>query len=521
MREIIDKLDRVLLTEKSRGLLYRSKGDRFFKGKKDNPESVLIFDKVDYFPSQPGTYGSHEEMIEAYKELEAKYPTLQNVNTPTKAMKSFAIITLIDQESNQSVYTSRFFSEIKSDMAGAWKNSELSSIPNEYQLEKEASLKSSYKLKPNDIFPSPARFGSAESLLRAFENSEAAQPFVPGFKMMYSDPPQFPVFENAGEYITAIRDDLGEIIGPVAIIQGLPMGSGLDSATQDLLGTGNWAGSSINFPSSKTAGLVDSYIMSTSGVELGISSKGEKGATASIKNIFDGVDQIKQKGTDEQKQLLEKYKDQVQLLTFLATASVISFPIDYGYSKKWIERETGDWIRYLIEKGAKDLTGVDPFAARQIEKLVLGKGAKIDNPRYNIGYHALAALANMAAEDINKDKLFGEACLKFLNSSPIVQLHMSVAKEKDNDVKVVGFTSKYPPKFTGTVKIDPSKNYSATDASGRMTFAYDTKGNAEEPTKVSEPSFLQKAKDIAMQKIGYKKKLAKPEVTGVGREKRK
>lgn len=509
----------IVVTEASRGLLFRSKGDRFFKGKQDSPESVLIFDKVNYFPSQPGAYNSHEEMMQAYQEIENKYPNVMTVNTPTRAMKAFAIITLVDEQTQQPVYTSRFFSEIKPNMAGAWKNNELTSVPGEYQLEKETSLKSTYKLKPSDLFDAPARFGGANSLLRAFESSPTAQPFVPGFKMLYEDPPQFPTFENAGQYLTAIRDDLGETIGPVAMIKGLPMGSGVDEATKDLLNGGDWSDSAISFPGGKTNNLIDSYLITKSGVEIGISSKGASGANASVKNVFDGIDFIRKKGTDEQKELLEKYKDQVQLLTFIATASTISFPIDFAYSKSWIERETGDWIRHLIKTGAKDLQGVDPLAAKQIEKLVLSKGAKTDLPNYNIGYHALAALAYKTAEFINNDPKFSEACLKFLNSSPIVQLHMSVTKQKDNDVKVTGFTSTYPPKFKGSIKIDPGKNYASTSASGRLTFTYDDKPS-QEPVTTTEPSFLQKAKDIAMQKIGFKRKLDKPEVKGVGREKR-
>ena len=50
---------------------------------------------------------------------------------------------------------------------------------------------------------------------------------------------------------------------------------------------------------------------------------------------------------------------------------------------------------------------------------------------------------------------------------------MKANKQKDNDVAVMGFESKYPPNFKGTVALDPSKNYSATSAGGRMNFAYD------------------------------------------------
>lgn len=491
MRDLINLIENLsILTEKSRGLLFRAKGDRFFKGKRDNPESVLLFDKAEYYPQQPGNYETHEEMMNAYEDLATQYPGMQAVNKPTSASKAFAVIVLTDEKTRQPVYFSRFFNTIKPDMAGSWSNSDMKSFG--YQLEKETSLKASYGLKPSDIFPTPARFKNIYDLLAAFKSVEATQPFVPGFEMLYLGNPQFPVFEGASEFFTAIRDDLGETIGPVALIQGLNCGTGAVAADRDLLEKRGYGGSRISFPSGKTNGLVDSYIVTPSGVEIGISSKGEKGATASIKNVADGIDYVRgEKGTNEQKQLLKKYAKEVQLIQRIGKDSAIDFPLNYAMENGMLSSNAADKIRELIKVGAKSLEQVDMDEGTMVElsNLLGYKGAKTNLPNYNVGYHALSAIADIVANKINSNPKFGEACLKFLNSSPIIQLHMKAAKQKDGDVAVVGFESKYPPNFRGTVALDPSKNYSATSAGGRMNFAYDgvDAGVGDERSTPAEP----------------------------------
>ena len=529
MRELINLIESILLTEKSRGLLYRAKGDRFFTGKKDAPTQSIIFDKTEYFPGMPGAYDTHEDMLVAYKKLENKLPGLTPVNKPTSAMKAFAVLSLVDEATKQPVYFARFFNQIKPDMTGAWKNSE---IPGGFQLDKETSLKAGYALKPSDIFTPPARFKNINQLLQAFRQSETAQPFVPGFEMLYGKKPQFPVFTGASEYFTAIRDDLGEIIGPVALIQNLDMGTGAQAAARDLLDGGDWSGSSVSFPSGKTNGLVDSYIVTSNGVEVGISSKGEKGATASVKNIGDGIEFVRTKGSDEQKKLLKKYAKQIKIIETISTTSTIGFPIQYALQHGMITQEIANIIPVLIKTGAKTFDGlnISEDTLFELTNLIGSKGAKTQLPNYNIGYHTLSAIAQLVADDINGDPVFGEACLKFLNSSPTMQLHASASKQKDGDVAITGFISKYPPNFRGTVELDPSKNYSATSAGGRMNFAYngaDAGLDSGGGGAMSSPAMSAKsAAKIAEPKINNQKvrAFAKPEPEddiGVGRKKRK
>ena len=477
MRDLLNLLDNVLM-EKSRGLLYRDTGDSFFQGSKDNPTAEIVFDKVDYFPSMPGAYADYDEMSQVGADLFKQYPAIAWSNKPTQASKAFAILTFNGPAAGQQTYFGRFFNEIKPDMAGFWKNSEL---PGGWQLNKAASLKGAYyKLKPADLFPTNSTFDTPADTVAAMGTRPGTTPdqmasidkIRPGMDQLLAG--QLPKFENMGDMVTAVRDDLGETIGPIALIQGMNMGVGAEAARKDILGKdGSYGGSKINFPAEKNNGLVDSYLLHPSGIEIGISSKGEKGASASVKNISDGVETARQKGQDE---LLTKYADQVEVIERVGHLSSLDFPIVYGVEQGIIDKATGEEIKQMIKTNA---IPTNPA----ILDLMSTYNPK-QNPRYNTGYHALAALARRVSKNINQDPKFGEACLKFLNSSPIIQLHLN-GSEKGSNYTVTGFTSKYPPDFKGTVGLDASKVYSATGTIGRVSFSYNGGGDKDTDVDVT------------------------------------
>lgn len=478
MRDLLDKLDNLLM-EKARGLLYREKGDSFFQGPKDNPTAEIVFDKAEYFPGIPGAYASYDEMAAVGAELGQTYPSITWANKPTKTSKAFAILTFDGPTPGQKTHFGKFFNEIKPDMAGFWKNSEL---PGGWQLNKSVSLKGAYyKLKPADLFPTNSTFDTPADTVAAMGTRPGTTPdemanidkVRPGMEQLLAG--KFPMFANVGDMASAVRDDLGETIGPIALIQGMPMGAGAEAARKDILGKGNYAGSAINFPADKNNGLVDSYLLHPSGVEIGISSKGEKGASASVKNISDGVATARKKNMDK---LLDTYADQVKVIEEIGKLSSVDFPIVYGIRQGVIDEATGAEIKQLIKTNG---TSRNPA----ILDLMKDIKAKTENPRYNVGYHALAALARKVATTVNKDPKFGEACLKFLNVSPIIQLHLS-GSDKGGNYQVTGFTSKYPPDFRGTVGLDATKVYSATGIIGRISFSYN--GGGDKDTDVEPPA---------------------------------
>ena len=503
MRDIINLLDNLLM-EKSRGLLYRAAGDSFFQGSKDNPTAEISFDKAEYFPSMPGAYASYDEMATVGQDLFKQYPSIIWSNKPTQASKAFAILTFDGPAAGEKTYFGRFFNEIKPDMAGFWKNSEL---PGGWQLNKAVSLKGAYyKLKPADLFPENSTFATPADTVSAIGTRPGTTPdqlanidkIRPGMDQLLTG--ALPVFDNVGDMMSAVRDDLGETIGPIALIQGMNMGAGAEAARKDILGDdGSFEGSAINFPAGKNNLLVDSYLLHPTGVEIGISSKGEKGASASVKNISDGVVTARQKGLD---QLLDQYAPQVEIIERIGELSSVDFPIVYGIEQGLIDPAIGQEIKQLIKTNG---TSTNPA----IQNLMGDIKAKTDNPRYNVGYHALAALARRVAKNINSDPKFGEACLKFLNSSPIIQLHLN-GSEKPDSYKVTGFTSKYPPDFKGTVGLDATKVYSATGIIGRVSFSYNGGGNKDTDIDVSVDN------TPAMDNDDLDAKMAQPRLTGPG-----
>lgn len=474
MRDILNLLETLVLTEKSRGLLYREKGDEFFQGSKDNPTAELVFDRVDYFPGQPGAYANYEEMAQATQEIVKEYPNIVWSNKPTQSSKAFAVITFDGPGPGQKSHYGRFFGEIKQDMAGLWKNNEL---PGGWQLNKQVSLKGSYyKLKPVDLFPINSTFATPAETVEAMGTRPGTTPdelanidkIRPGMQQLLTG--KLPTFENVGEMATAVRDDLGETIGPIALVQGMITSSGAEAARKDILGPqGTFSGSSINFPAAKNNGLVDSYLLHPSGVEIGISSKGEKGASASVKNIADGIKAAREKGMDK---LLKTYAPQVEVIEKVGTLGSVDFPLEFGVEQGIIDQNTAQTIKQLIKSGATETDN------KEVQALMSQIKAKTDNPRYNAGYHALAALARMVSKNINSDPKFGEACLKFLNTSPIIQLHLN-GNDKSGNYTVTGFTSKYPPDFKGTVGLDATKVYAATGTIGRVSFSYNGGGDKD------------------------------------------
>lgn len=476
MRDILSKLDNIL-TEKARGLLYRQPGDMFFQGNKDNPAAEMRFSAVQYFPDQPGAYSSYDEMVAAQQGINDQYPSVVWVNRPTANHRAFVILTFDGPGTGQQSYFGKYFNEIKTDMAGVWKNNE---IPGGWQLDRAGSLKGTYyRLKPSDLFAPDSRFDSPSAVVEAMQEKSDQNPAVatvmPGMEQLLGG--KLPTFQGAADMATAIRDDLGEVIGPIALVQGMITSSGAEAARRDLLGPQrSFEGSTIEFPASKINGLVDSYIVTADGTEIGISSKGEKGATASVKNIKDGIDKARQ---NQQQDLLDQYRDQVELIDQVGQLSSVEFPLVIGQAQQLITGDQADLIRTMIRNRTKELSSVPMSSTdRKAIQQLMSEYRPRENPLYNVGYHALASLARKVVANINKDPRFGEACLKFLNISPIIQLHMRTSVTKDA-VAVTGFDSKYPPNFQGTVGLDASKVYAATGTNGRVTFSYNGGGDTD------------------------------------------
>jgi len=469
IRERFQAVREERLNEASRGLLYREPGDTFIQGSPTAPTATLTFVKVEYFPGQPGEFSSYEEMMEVVEELKVQYPGIQFTNVPNRGFKALAIMTLDGPNPDQQTYIARFFHKITKSMAGQWKNND---IPGGWQLTKKSSLKASYGLKPADLFTSKSTFKNATAVIADLNSNPKITPMMPGLQMALAG--VMPIFEGQAAMLGAIQDDLGEIMAPIALSQGLITDHGAEGAKRDLLDGADWRGCKISFPTAKNNGLVDSFVY-VNGIEIGISSKGKKGANASIKNVMDGVELAREAATPEYEEMLEKYAEQIAIIEQIGDMSALMFPLMFAVEHDMLSPGYADKIDDLCKMGAtsldelKTLTNKDKVFLE--ERFINTINAVTTNPNYNIGFHILSALAKEVATAINSDPVFGTMCLAFVNINPIVQIYLTAAK-KGNDVVVTNFKSLYPPNFQGTIKLVAEKSYSATGVIGKMSFSY-------------------------------------------------
>jgi hypothetical protein len=278
---------------------------------------------------------------------------------------------------------------------------------------------------------------------------------------------KMPIFSGEKERLPAIRDDLGETISVVALWQGM-VGGDAEDARKFLLKNQPWSSCSITFPVGKNNGLIDSVLRPKKGVAIGISAKGADGAKASASNIYAGIQLLRSTG---QQAVIDQYPEAVQILETINTETAVNGPfvlgIDYGLCTR------DDWTLAVeaIKNGYKQVPTGPKW--KNITKLMSHIATKKSTaPNYSVGYHALAGLAKIVADTVNSQApKFSEACITFLNSSPLIQIHTD-AKADANRVMITGFRPIWPPQFKGQIKLNAGKSYYTTDAINKFAFGF-------------------------------------------------
>ena len=447
------------LNESSRGVLFRTPGDPFVS--RANPNDVLTFVQSQYFPSNApnSQYASIEELNAAKVQVEKQFINIVWVNNPTNSTLAFAVITLADAQGNKK-YFGRFFTQIFANMAGKWGND---GIPG-YELNIKSSKKSKSGLKPTDIFQLGKQFNSAQELI-----TDAKAKLEPnlgaGLDMILKK--QMPFFSGETDRLPAIRDDLGETISVAALWQGM-IGGDAEAARAFLLKKQPWSSCSITFPPGKNNGLVDSILRPQKGVAIGISAKGASGAKASASNIWAGIELLR---STNQQAVLDQYPEAVQVLETIHEESTLNGPFVLGTLYDLCT--TADWylVMEAIKNGYKQVPNSPKW--KNVKKLMSHVDSqKSDAPNYSVGYHALAGLAKIVADTVNTQcPKFGEACIAFLNSSPLIQIHTD-AKSGPDGVQITGFRPIWPPQFKGVVRLNAGKSYYTTDAINKFAFEF-------------------------------------------------
>lgn len=447
-----------------RGVFARSPQDPPFTAVAGNTFGAQVGDPFQFveviaFPQQ-GAFESNEEMemqvanVEDQAKRASGKVIWKNNIVPGKTM-AFAVAVFRGQDGT-NLYFGKFFPAIQGNMHGKWDNNELPGL----RPELKASVKGRVGFKPQDILGAATTFGNGKELLAAVLSSQGLNEDIKSGMRDFSQG-KLPTFPNSAENFEAIRDNLGEVIQALALTSGL-VGGDADEARKKVLKNAPWQGLAINFPSGKTAGLVDCYLRSGN-LSLGVSSKGGAGADASAKNIYDAIVDAAKDGKD----LKKEYPLAAEITEVFANNSMIAGPLKLAIKFGMITAENASEVVKHIQSAELNLQNLSPWAQETLKHW----GMK-EPQGWNYGYWLLANVAKDVAKHINGMPEFGKQCIGILNNAGMIQLYTNAGVDKQGNVKVNGFKAVYPPEFSGTVLLNAGKGYNARGATQKIAFSF-------------------------------------------------
>jgi len=440
----------------AKGIMGRVLGDRFQKG-----NDQLEFQRVDLYPQEemqfPDTESRDAFISATEQELNSQ---IEWTNTPNNGSLAFGIATLTDPMLDDKLtYWGRYFKQKTADMMGKWSNGQ---VPVGWKLQTAGAMKLDIGIDPQHLIKTDDPFNGVENVIQAVKKNstgnDLSETLVNALETIHTQ--EHPVFPGQIANLPALRDYFGEIMGPVALMSEM-VGGQAEAAKADLLKGQPWASCSIFWPMAMNAPLVDSYFTAPDGTRVGISSKGGKGAKASVKNIADAI----LKAPDIMK---SQYQTTVKVIDIVQSNSAKDGPFRLAELYKMLPQGLEQEINGYIQTGKQDYAGLSPACT----ELFNYGTPKQDIPGFNTGYAMLALLAKKVTRAINTaGPEFGQGCVAFLNQSSIVQLYCKMGKQGD-DARVTGWEAVYPPNFQGTVEIDGSKNYYSSRIGGKFAFGF-------------------------------------------------
>ena len=439
----------------AKGLMGRVAGDQF---KKD--DDTLEFQNVEVYPQDREQFDDPAERDSFVADIEQQLNAqIEWTNVPNNGSLAFGIVTLTDPALNDKpTYWGRYFKQKRADMMGAWANNQ---VPAGWKLQKAGAQKLDIGIDPQHLIKNENVHKSIEEIIGTVANNSQGhaiqQELLNGLESIKQG--EHPIFEGQIKNLPALRDYFGEIMGPVALMAGI-VGGQAEDARQDLMKGAEWASYGVFWPQAMNYALVDSVFIGPDGTEVGISSKGGKGARASAKNIADAIDKAPP-------ELVKAHPLTVKVIKIVQQASALDGPFRLAEMLKVLPQGLEAEIKQYAKDGKTDYEGL----SNDSNELFNYGTPRQDVPGFNVGYALVALLAKKVAAIINKDPAFSAGAIAFLNQSSIVQLYCKMGKQGDN-ARVTGWDAVYPPNFQGTVVLDGSKNYYSSRIGGKFAFGF-------------------------------------------------
>jgi len=454
MREFINIIEQL---NESTGLAGRKPGDVFKNEKGDE----VTFNDIEFFP-EVGKY-TPEELEHALAEVNKKVPNIIWQNNPSSRTGGFALISF------GNFVIGQYLQQIKPSRNDNYIPNTFNVDGSTYKFGGKAAAKSEAGLSPQDLLSNKLDLTIADIMNQLASSLGTDNPlYAVAHKIAIGQPLPMSFDAPKGVSFTAFRDYFCEILQPIALQKGQYTGNAADAASKFL--GGSFQNTTISFDQSKTAGLSDSIMTTKDGRSVLVSTKGGKGATASVKNLLDQINQLSE--TPDGQKFLAKHKGVVDLLQDIQKAGMAGAPLMLGVKYGIISPDDAEMIRAFKQIGPVNMDNIEQLGlSKKLLKLAQERGT--DNPdNVNLYYHLIAAVAHKAAEEVNEKTKFSSAAADILNNGALIQMYTKANEGKDKWT-LQEFNTVYPGKSIKGVFLSAGKTYYSTDIKGNYTFKID------------------------------------------------
>jgi len=511
IRDILTTLE--ALTE-STGLAGRKPGDVF-----RNPDGEqMVFTNIQFFPDGGGKF-TKEELDQAIDEATDGIK-VQWMNSQSGRSGGFAIASFTTDQGE--VYFGRFLESAKPNKADNY-------VPNkigEFSFAGKAAAKAQAGLSPQDLLTDKIDL-TTEDIIQQLAVSLGKDSSLFAVAQRIANGEKLPLHFNAPADVsfTAFRDYFCEILQPIALQTGQYTGNAGEAAEIFLGGT--FSDALISFDDSKTAGLSDSVLTNPDGKIIKVSSKGGAGAKASVSNLLDSIEEMKQ--TQAGKKLIRKYQEIIDMINEIKKEGQAGAPLMLGVMFGVINEKEATQIKELKSIGPIDLDNIDTISiTARLKKMAINRSTKTPEST-NLYYHLLAEVAHKAADKVNNETNFSKVASDILNNGALVQVYTKAKEGKDTWI-LQEFNTVFPGDSIKGVYLSAGKTYYSTGIKGNFTFKIDKGAGVEKESKevATAPKSKKPSDDLAKAASTITRGTrTKPETktapadSGVGRAKRK
>ena len=436
----------------SRGVTARAPGEQYVSD--TDPKDMLTMVDVKTIAPDEGAYGSVEELENAIEKVLPSGANVVQDNKPNSSTRAAVVAELTDASGKPQFWV-RYLRQVPPQgIHGTWKTLR------GYKYSKGAAGET-VPIKPTDLvndeqFKSPANL--EKEITRNLKSTltgdnEALIPVMQNAMKQARTGTEQPI-PGAAPYYNVLVKYGGEYLGPMALIDGNNQ-KGNTPEMLDAYELDSLKGSTVMFPQDSAFALVDSFIKTPTGQDIGVSSKAHTGGGAAS-----SLSGVSQQLTDE---IRSEFPKGAEIIDTLGTESAINGPLKVAKMYGLINDKDIQQIATL-PKGSQDASDIK---SPRLKKLMALTKSDPTNPAYRVLFHLMAGVVTALIPKVNADPEFKGAMMAALNNNKFLQL-MTKGKKVGNDV-ILDYYTKFPAVYEGAPSLF-NKSYFATGQKGRLGF---------------------------------------------------